>query len=214
MKNRMKKILIILIAICIIPITSFAETGEKQEDGKTIFEILAERAEENAEIEGEKREEEKDFIQGVGDFIREETERKIEAEEDESGSGGGVGGSHRGSGGESSSSSSEDEAPGSIVDEVFSDGKSFLGKADPVSTVINEEKLKDLSSDIYNILLAIGMVIAVIVGSILGIQFMISSVEEKAKIKEILIVYGVGCFVLFGGFTIWKIVVQILGTTA
>lgn len=98
------------------------------------------------------------------------------------------------------------------VDDVVSDGDSFLGKAKETSTVIDEAKLKDFSSDVYNLILAIGMVIAVAVGMILGIQFMISPVDEKAKIKEVLVVYFIGCIVLFGAFAIWKIVVAILGT--
>lgn len=98
------------------------------------------------------------------------------------------------------------------VDDVVGDGDSFLSKANEVNTVIDETKLKDFSGDVYNLILAIGMVIAVVVGMILGIQFMISSVEEKAKIKEILVAYFIGCIVLFGAFTIWKIVIGILGT--
>ena len=99
------------------------------------------------------------------------------------------------------------------IDDVVSDGDKFLQKGiGEVSTVIDEEQLKNVSSDIYNLVLAIGMVIAVAVGVVLGIQFMMSSIDEKAKVKETLIVYFVGCAVLFGAFTIWKIVIGILGT--
>ena len=54
--------------------------------------------------------------------------------------------------------------------------------------IINEDGLKSTSDKIYNILTISGMIIAVIVGTILGIKFMVSSIEEKAKIKEILII--------------------------
>ena len=63
---------------------------------------------------------------------------------------------------------------------------------------------------IYNILTISGMIIAVIVGTILGIKFMVSSIEEKAKIKEILIVYIIGCVVLVGAFSLWKIIVNLM----
>ena len=63
---------------------------------------------------------------------------------------------------------------------------------------------------LYNALLIIGIIIAVIVGTILGIKFMIGSVEEKADIKKLLIPYIVGCIVVFGAFGIWKLVVTIL----
>lgn len=62
----------------------------------------------------------------------------------------------------------------------------------------------------YNTLLLIGMVIAVIIGTIIGIKFMLSSVEEKAKVKEILLVYFIGCIVLVGAFSIWKIILTIM----
>ena len=39
---------------------------------------------------------------------------------------------------------------------------------------------------------------------------MISSAEEKAEVKKMLIPYIVGCIVVFGGFGIWKLVVNIL----
>lgn len=100
---------------------------------------------------------------------------------------------------------------GTAIDDVVSDGDSFLDHASSPDTVINITELSDFSGDVYNLILSIGMVVAVVVGSILGIKFMISSVDEKAKIKETLIVYGIGCAVLFGAFTIWKIVMAILG---
>lgn len=100
---------------------------------------------------------------------------------------------------------------GTAIDDIISDGDNFLTKGKDPSTVMKTTNLKSFSDDVYNMILSIGMVIAVAVGTILGIKFMISPVDEKAKIKEILVVYGVGCAVLFGAFTIWKIVVQILG---
>ena len=74
---------------------------------------------------------------------------------------------------------------------------------------ISGEKLKELSDTIYNVLLIIGTVIAVIVGAILGIQFITGSVEQKAKVKDSLIPFVVGCVVIFGAFGIWKLVVEI-----
>ena len=48
-----------------------------------------------------------------------------------------------------------------------------------------------------------------IVGTIIGIQFMVASAEDKAKVKEALVPYIIGCAVIFGAFTIWSIVVNI-----
>jgi len=67
-----------------------------------------------------------------------------------------------------------------------------------------------MSDIIFNVLLIIGIVIAVIWGMFIAIKFITGSVEEKAEVKKTLIPYVAGCVVLFGAFTIWKIVVTIL----
>ena len=38
---------------------------------------------------------------------------------------------------------------------------------------------------------------------------MTAETESKAKIKESLMAYFIGCVVIFGAFTIWRIVVTI-----
>lgn len=78
------------------------------------------------------------------------------------------------------------------------------------SDMIAGDKIKNLSDIIYNVLLILGTVIAVIVGSVLGIQFITGSVEQKAKVKDSLIPFVIGCVVIFGVFGIWKLVITIL----
>ena len=73
-----------------------------------------------------------------------------------------------------------------------------------------DEPIKEMSDIIYNILFITGIVIAVIWGMFIAIKFITGSVEEKAEVKKTLIPYVAGCVVLFGAFTIWKIVVTIL----
>ena len=94
------------------------------------------------------------------------------------------------------------------VDDVISDGDSFigLGKEDRIDV----SNLRTFSRNIYNILLTIGIAVAVISGSIIGIKYMLGSVEEKADIKSLLIPYIAGCVIRFGSFAIWKLVVTIL----
>ncbi len=70
--------------------------------------------------------------------------------------------------------------------------------------------MKSTSNFIYNLLLGIAMVVAVIVGLIIGIRFMTGGIEEKAKIKELLVPYVAGCIVIFGAFGIWSLVVNVL----
>lgn len=94
------------------------------------------------------------------------------------------------------------------MDAIMDSAESFL-ETGADEGVINEEALKSTSDYLYNILLTVAIALAVIVGAIIGIQFMIGSVEEKAKVKETLIPYIIGIFIIFASFTIWKIVVSI-----
>lgn len=95
--------------------------------------------------------------------------------------------------------------------EVINEAKDFLdiGRGD-ADNKIGQENLQKMSNTLYNILLVTGILIALIVGMILGIKFIMGGIEEKAEIKTMIIPYIVGCVVVFGAFTIWKIVVDIL----
>ena len=99
---------------------------------------------------------------------------------------------------------------GDTLGDIIQDGKEFTEKAQ--GTAIDDTDIKKFSDIVYNVVLSIGMIIAVIVGSILGIQYMYSSVEERAKSKQNLVVYFIGCVVLLGAFGIWKIVIEIFNT--
>lgn len=89
------------------------------------------------------------------------------------------------------------------------DAKSFVDSADP-SINITTDRLKKPSSEIYNILTSFGMIAAVVVGVVLGIQYMFSAAEEKAKVLETILPYLIGCIVTFGAFGIWKILINTL----
>lgn len=94
------------------------------------------------------------------------------------------------------------------VDDIMDGANDFLEAGS--STTIDENKLSKTSDFIYNLLLAIAIILAVVIGMIIGIQFMMAGVDEKAKIKEQLLPYVVGCVVVFGAFGIWKLAVTIL----
>ncbi len=93
--------------------------------------------------------------------------------------------------------------------EIIDDGKSFIDKADKGQTLIDEQGLKNVSGFLYNVLLAAGVVIAVIVATVLGVQFMMGGAEGQAKVKEMLLPFVVGCIIVFGGFGFWKIAITI-----
>lgn len=91
-------------------------------------------------------------------------------------------------------------------DEIISEAEGFLQQG-ANNGVIDGTHLKNASSTLYNLLLSIGIFLAVAIGMYLGVKFMTSSVEGKAKVKEALIPYIAGCVVIFSAFIIWRIVI-------
>ena len=93
--------------------------------------------------------------------------------------------------------------------EIIESADDFLGIGEGQEQ-ISESDLQTISDTIYSILLLIAIGATVIVGLIMGIKFITGSIEEQAKIKESIIPYIIGCVVVFAGFTIWKVLVNIL----
>lgn len=94
------------------------------------------------------------------------------------------------------------------LDDMMGDADDFINSGGAIQ--YKQSALQDFSANFYNIMLTVGVAVAVIVGGVLGIKFMTSSVEGKADVKKMLIAYAVGCVIIFGGFGIWKLVVTIL----
>lgn len=91
--------------------------------------------------------------------------------------------------------------------DIISKGDAFLGGAE--ESKIDQSDMQELSGFLYNTLLSAGVVIAVIVATVLGVQFMMGGAEGQAKVKEMLIPFVVGCVIVFGGFGIWKIALSV-----
>ena len=98
-------------------------------------------------------------------------------------------------------------------DGIFTTGDDFVANGKSASqgenSVVNTEKVKSTSTDVYNVLFTLGVALAVIIGGILGIQMMWGSIEQQVKAKEMLLPYAAGCVVIFGAFGIWKICLTI-----
>lgn len=90
---------------------------------------------------------------------------------------------------------------------VVTEGDSWLKNA---KVLVDQAKLKDANSFIFNSLLAIGIIITVFWGGFIGIKFMYASAEDKADVKQALVPYIIGCIVIYGGFAIWKLVITVL----
>lgn len=97
------------------------------------------------------------------------------------------------------------------IDQVMGGAENFISGANTENT-ISQSSLKNTIDLIYNILLAVGIIVAVVAGAILGVQFMVASADGKAELKERLVPYVVGCVVIFGAFGIWKIVMIFIDT--
>lgn len=99
------------------------------------------------------------------------------------------------------------------LDSTISQGDSFIstGKNQKDIATINGNKFSSVVKTVYNILLIIGVSVSVIIIGIMGIKIITGSVEDKAEIKEQMVPYLIGCGVMFGAFTIWKIVMVIAG---
>lgn len=96
------------------------------------------------------------------------------------------------------------------IDDMMGDADKFVSSAKNGVGQVDETGLQHFSSTFYNIFLTIGTAIAVISGMVIGIKYMMGSVEEKADIKTMLVPYVIGCLVVFGSFGIWKLVIEIM----
>lgn len=100
---------------------------------------------------------------------------------------------------------------GHTSDEIINEAKDFMNIGKGQGGKIDQWNLKSASDTLFNILLIIGIFLSVAIGIYLGIKFMLSSAEDKAKVKESLIPYVAGCVVIFGAFIIWKLVIILFG---
>lgn len=102
------------------------------------------------------------------------------------------------------------QAAGGNTGDIVSEAGEFINVGKNENSPINENALKTGSSTLYNVLLAIGIAVALIWGLVLGVQFVTGSLEDKADIKKGLIPYIIGCVIIFGAFDIWRLVINLL----
>lgn len=96
------------------------------------------------------------------------------------------------------------------LQDIMNRAENFVNNGENGGNVINNDALKEGSNTLYNVLLVIGIAVAFIWGIVLGIQFVTGSLGEKADVKKNLIVYIIGCIIIFGAFGIWKLLLQLL----
>ena len=96
------------------------------------------------------------------------------------------------------------------LQDIMNRAEGFVNNGENGGNVINNDALKEGSNTLYNVLLVIGIAVAFIWGIVLGIQFITGSLGEKADVKKYLIVYLIGCIIIFGAFGIWRFLLQLL----
>lgn len=109
-----------------------------------------------------------------------------------------------------SSTSSSSSGVGSASD-IIGTAQGFVERGQQGSQISVGEATANLLP-IANILMSVALGVLVIVGLIMGVKYMISGADEKAKMKERLIWYVISAVVIFGAVGIYNAVVGILGS--
>ena len=92
------------------------------------------------------------------------------------------------------------------VNDFYNQSQEFINNATPTITVPSVwAELKPIAS----ILMGIGLVVLVCVGSILGVKYMTSGADEKANVKQKLIWYCVATALIVSATQIFNIVVEV-----
>lgn len=108
---------------------------------------------------------------------------------------------------------------GKGIDDIIRDAEAFererggtVGAQGSQTFEVNQGKLQSFSSNLFSVLIIAATAVSVLVGIVIGVKYMIGSVEEKAKYKEWIVPYLAGCAAVYGAFGIWKLLVTVLGS--
>ena len=94
-------------------------------------------------------------------------------------------------------------------DALWQDGRDFINKGSQNSP-ISAQKIGEILTPLANILLAIGTVVVVIVGVVMGIKYVTSPPDAQGKLKTQLVGLFISTVVLYGAYGIWTISYNIL----
>lgn len=77
------------------------------------------------------------------------------------------------------------------------------------TTTVDTQKITNTTNNIVKVIAVVGVIVSVIVLMILGIKYMIGSVEEKAEYKKTMMPYIIGMTILFAASTIVSIIYNV-----
>ena len=98
-----------------------------------------------------------------------------------------------------------------LIGEALTDPTENPGAWNP--TIEDDPALNEKIENVLGVINTIGIVVAVIILMILGIKYMLGSVEEKADYKKAIIPYLIGMFLLVSVTTLPNIIYQIVTST-
>lgn len=78
------------------------------------------------------------------------------------------------------------------------------------TSATDASKFKNIGNTIIGVIRVVGTIISVAVFAVLGIKYMIGSVEERAEYKKTMMPYLIGAFLLFGITTFLEIIVNVV----
>lgn len=94
------------------------------------------------------------------------------------------------------------------------DPNDVVGKMENSSGNANTNQITNLGGNILNILQIVGIVVGAIILVVLGLKYMMGSLEEKAEYKKSMIPLIVGIVVVMGATTIANLLVNTFTTSA
>ena len=106
-----------------------------------------------------------------------------------------------------SSSSSESSSQIGSYSDINEKAKEFINRGSKSETISQQKVEQDLKP-LAQILMGIAVLVLLSVGAILGVKYMISGADERAKNKEKIIWYIVSAVLIFGAVAIFNIVIK------
>lgn len=93
----------------------------------------------------------------------------------------------------------------------FSDGSWVTPDDYKPGDLTNADSIQDMGNNIIGVIQFVGSFLSVIVLVVLGIKYMMGSVEERAEYKKTMWPYIVGAFLLFATTTLLSIIESLSG---
>ena len=90
--------------------------------------------------------------------------------------------------------------------DIWQQGKTFVSSGNPT---ISFGRVWDDIKPLARIVMGIGLVVLVCVGSVLGVKYMSAGADDKAKVKQKLVWFCVAAALVVGATGIFNIVVEV-----